>query len=52
MNAPRGGFEPPAVRLTAGCSATELPRNILERHELHLAGADVDAVFSEFMHPI
>ena len=27
--APRAGFEPATLRLTAGCSAVELPRNIL-----------------------
>ena len=26
--APRVGFEPTTLRLTAGCSAVELPRNI------------------------
>ena len=32
--APRAGFEPATLRLTAGCSAVELPRNT-ERGELH-----------------
>ena len=26
--APRVGFEPTTLRLTAGCSAVELPRNV------------------------
>ena len=26
--APRAGFEPATLRLTAGCSAVELPRNV------------------------
>lgn len=29
--APRVGFEPTTLRLTAGCSAVELPRNIAFR---------------------
>lgn len=27
--APRVGFEPTTLRLTAGCSAVELPRNVV-----------------------
>ena len=30
--APRAGFEPATLRLTAGCSAVELPRNAAGRH--------------------
>src|SRR5262245_56278561 len=29
--APRAGFEPATLRLTAGCSAVELPRNAWDR---------------------
>src|SRR6185436_14535785 len=32
--APRAGFEPATLRLTAGCSTVELPRNSGETHVL------------------
>lgn len=38
--APRAGFEPATLRLTAGCSAVELPRNEVGRPE---RGRDVSA---------
>ncbi len=31
LMAPRVGLEPTTLRLTAGCSAIELPRNVFQR---------------------
>jgi hypothetical protein len=39
--APRAGFEPATLRLTAGCSAVELPRNAGERAD-GVAAASLD----------